>query len=142
MFFHDYSIDKTAPITQSDIDMINEAMRKTGTSSYTDLFLNLWEAVPIDEARKRNLDYKNRSVPQLNTIPQPPKQQQQAVQKPPAPQQQTQNAAPAQSQQQTQTRQAPPPPPVAAQQQPAKKQEKQPTVNSKEAPVGFGETDW
>ena len=141
MFFHGYSIDKTAPITQSDIDMINEAMRKTGTSNYTDLFLNLWETVPIDEARKRNLDYKNRPVPQLNTIPQPPKQQQ-AVQKAPAPQQQTQNAAPAQSQQQVQTRQAPPPPQVTGQQQPAKQQAKQPPVSSKEAPVGFGETDW
>lgn len=145
LFFHGYNIDKTAPINQSDVDMINEAMKKTGTSNYTDLFLNLWETVPIDESRKRNLDYKNRPVPQLNAIPQPAKQQpQQAVQKAPAPQQQVQSAPPAPSQQQVQTRQAPPPPPIAqqTQQQPAKQQPKQPPVNSKEAPVGFGETEW
>lgn len=144
MFFHGYNIDKTAPITQSDIDMINETMKKTGTSNYTDLFLNLWETVPIDESRKRNLDYKNRPVPQLNTIPQPPKQQQQAAQKAPAPVQQAQSAPPpAPATQQAQTRQAPPPPPISPQQQQnAKQQTKQPPADSKEAPVGFGETDW
>lgn len=131
MFFHGYNIDKASPITQGDVTMINEAMKKTGTSSYTDLFLNLWETVPIEEARKRNLDYKNRPVPQ----PQPPPQQQttpQQVQNQPAPQEQVQQ------------RQPPPPPPVVQQaQQTAKPQsQKPPAVNDKEAPVGFGETDW
>ena len=100
MFFHGYNINKTAPISQSDIDMINEAMKKTGTSNYTDLFLNLWETVPIDEARKRNMDYKNRPVaPQLSTVPQPPPQQQQpkAVQQPPAAQETSSTACSATS---------------------------------------------
>lgn len=140
MFFHGYNINKNTPVTQDDLAMINDAMKNNGVSNYTDLFVKLWETVPIDESRKRNLDYKNRPVAP-KTVPAQQQQQKQA--------QQTQAAASQSAQAQQPAREAPPPPPQAAQlqqQQTAKAQAQPPqkpaAQDGKEKPVGLGETEW
>eukprot|EP00831_Metopus_contortus_P048047 TRINITY_DN3899_c0_g1_i7.p1 TRINITY_DN3899_c0_g1~~TRINITY_DN3899_c0_g1_i7.p1 ORF type:complete len:496 (-),score=109.00 TRINITY_DN3899_c0_g1_i7:36-1523(-) len=47
----------TGSVTQAELAKVDELMRKNGCTSKADLFVKLWETVPISQARMRNRDY-------------------------------------------------------------------------------------
>jgi hypothetical protein len=56
LFFHGINgIDRTAAgVTDKELAIIKDSMKKLGCADYCALFLKLWENVPLEDARKRN----------------------------------------------------------------------------------------
>jgi hypothetical protein len=59
LFFHGVQgIDRTAPgVTDKEMAIIKDSMKKLGCVDYCALFLKLWENVPLEDARKRNRQF-------------------------------------------------------------------------------------
>ncbi len=143
LFLSGYPVGRgAATFTEQDAAVVSRAMREKAAGSQTDLFMELWMNIPIDDARERIREANRKPAP----APQPQKQLTQ-------PQPQTTTAPAKQSG--TQVQPAPQAPPAAIQ-QPAKAQDTQKTntpnpppqkktttdeTPSKEAPTGFGPTN-
>ncbi len=61
LFFHGYP-GLATPTGQLDQNILSSAMTKWQCKNKTDLFMKLWETVPIMEARKRNFEYKRNAA--------------------------------------------------------------------------------
>lgn len=59
LFFHGYDgfSRSTAGMTPAEQDLLKKAMQKFQCTDRAELFVKLWETVPIDSARVRNRDY-------------------------------------------------------------------------------------
>ena len=151
LFLHGYgNIRLNSPLTQSDVDLINSARGKYAASNNTELFMKLWESVPLEEARdrvraeKKRIEEEQLAAEQLArikaqeaaTAQQAQQQKQIEAQRAAAAQQQVQ---PAPVQPQTVQKQAAP-----VQQQPVQKEAPK-AAPKKNAPTGIGsikEDEW
>ena len=61
LFFHGYP-GLATPAGQLDQNILSSAMTKWQCKNKTDLFMKLWETVPVMEARKRNFEYKRNAA--------------------------------------------------------------------------------
>ena len=146
MFFHGYNIGRAgSQVTEQDMALINEAMKKYNSANYTELFIQLWKTVPIEESRKRNIEYKKTTQEQQRQYVQ--EQANLAAQQQAALQQQQQAASekpqitsPAQEQNREQVQTSAQ---VQEQKQPVTERSTAPQPKSdKEVPIGLGATDW
>ncbi len=64
LFFHgDTGIDRQSnALTPQVLSKIDQAVSKYGCSNRTDLFIKLWETVPLDQARARNKQYERQAA--------------------------------------------------------------------------------
>lgn len=156
LFMHGYgSIRLNTPLTQEDVNLINSAKGKYAASNNTELFMKLWETVPIEESRDRvraerkRIEEEQAAAEQLARIKaqEAAALQQQQQQK----QLEAQRAAAIQQQQQSQkqTVQAAPVQQQTVQTSPAQQQtvqkEEPKTAPKKNTPTGIGaikEDEW
>jgi hypothetical protein len=155
LFFHGYDdINRgTSELTANERAIIDKEMKKYNASDYTDLFISLWENVPVKGARKRNREY-NRMIARQS--PQQaeqygdgePQYTEQQIEQAQLPEQNLENHAPGNSQsvEYQEDLHRPPAEQNTQYESPRKIEPPQkahiPKKNNKEAPVGFGETDW
>ena len=168
LFFHGVeNVNRgSSELTSGERSAINSKMQQYGVSDYTDLFLQLWENVPIKESRRRNRAYNRNLERQQNTVANQQQQQPaqpEQVQSQPVQQVQAQQQAPSQPElnqalqeepvnntvvdqptgQTPAQETAPAAKPVSRiQSQPTGTTQRSETKSDKEAPVGFGETEW
>ncbi len=64
LFFHgDTGIDRqSTALTPDVLSKIDQAVSRYGCSNRTDLFIKLWETVPIKQARQRNKEYERQAA--------------------------------------------------------------------------------
>lgn len=110
LFLNGYDVARgSRALTPQDSQAIQAATGKLQASSNAELFIKLWQSVPIEEARRRNKDYQKsveaaraaqarqqaQQAPQVQQAVQQPVSQAAPVQAPPAPQPAQAQAAPA-----------------------------------------------
>jgi len=150
LFFHGVdNLDRTSfGVTAQDEAAVKTAMKKYNCNTNTDLFIKLWKTVPIKEARKRNRTYtrdlnRKQRAQEAEAAQLPP-----VVEQPPvAPVQPevTQPIIEAAVVEEVGTSSEPTASPeeivVVSEPEPVKARV-EPVKSNKEAPVGFGDTDW
>ena len=145
LFFHGYDdIDRgSSELTANERAVINREMKKYNATDYTDLFISLWETVPVKDSRKRNRDY-NRMI--ARQTPQYAEQEQYYTQEQMGqtqmPEENLENHAPdtTLTEERQEIVKSSPQHNIPA--TTPKRTESPKKTSNKEALVGFGETDW
>lgn len=68
LYFHGITgFDRdSAVMSAGELSRLQEVMAQQGCNNYTDLFVKLWENVPLEKARERNLEYRREMVRKQN----------------------------------------------------------------------------